>query len=278
MITNPVEFPDAVLDQAVNFPEEGAKSSTRIHMHATFTSQVAAALGLQHLKDCAEDAKGIPLKTVCKSFHLRANVPGLHYDLAMHGNEAKQFRLVFPEKEQPRIHFCLYATAKGRDWADYADTVGTHPAVLTLTPLQGELLEDEADETEDRVYPQKELDGSYPFALAKRMEFNAAKASATLYALEIGAGEWLFGWEYRYLTAAGREKIEVREEMSYMVADDAFQAAAEHLAKTLAGFLPTATKKEREQIDAICEWLQPIIEGEPEPDIAEAVMEAMDAE
>jgi hypothetical protein len=278
VITSEVRFTDAVLEQAVIFPGDGEPPATRTHMRATFTSAVAAALGLQHLKDVSDDAKAVPLKTVCKSFRARATVNGLPFDLTVEGHEVKQFRLVFPEKEQPRIHFCLYSTDKGKQWSEYAAAVGQHPAELVLTPLQGDLSQESHDADADRVYPQKELDGSYPFALAQRREYSTAKAGAVLYVLEAGLDEWLFGWEYRYLTAAGREKIRERIDPPSESSDYAFTAAAFDLANFLENNLVTATKKEREQIDAICEWLQPIIDGEPEPDIAEAVAEAMEAE
>lgn len=265
MMSNPVEFSDAVLDQAVNLPVEGGPSSTRVHMHATFTSAVAAALGIQHLKDCADDAKAIPLKVACKSFRARLNVPGLPYDLSMHGDEVKQFRLVFPEKEQPRIHWCLYGTAKGKDWADYADTVGLHPATLVLTPLQGELPE-EADDDEDKVYPQQQLDGSYPFELAKVRELSNANATTSLYALEMARGVWLYGWNYAYGNVGGTLTIEHRE-ITCSAENEAIRAAALDLAGFFESVLATKPgKKERETIDSICEWLQPFIDWTPAPE------------
>lgn len=288
MFTTQVTFTDAVFDSATIIPSkgEGALPGTRAALHATFTSSVAAALGLQHLKDLSGDAKCVPLKTECKAFRAVGEIDGIPYQLHIDGHAVKQMQVKFPEDGQPWIHFCVYSVDRIAEWSELSKSFGMSPFKLTITPLQPDLdSEDGAEVGEDRVFPQREEDGSYPFNLATVREFTNAHASAKLYALEVNFDCWIWGWEYRFGDVSGRVKLGCDEsgqiadmdEICCELMSEAFQLAAKSLADTLEGCALLGTKKEQAIIDSICEWLQPIIEGTAEePDLADAVAEAVE--
>ena len=272
MITNPVQLSDAVLKKATITPQSGGKSIIGLHVAATFTSTVAHAMGLEVLKDAVGESKVVQLKTFAKSFRAEASVPDGMFKYTLFGHEAKYFRLKFPEKEQPILEFWMYGSHGTAEWLDYARNVGTSPVQLLIQPI-AEPAADEDGDTEEtpsssRIWPEREEDGSFPFLLAERKEYRTANADCTLFAIEFASGAWLYGYQWRAgkLTGElpiGRDDdgpIDDIQVAAWCSMADAFREAASDLREMLSAV--DGTKKEREYITHIDEWLQPIIEGE----------------